>query len=128
VYGGYNMPAKLQREKALRKALLDKKMKMWNVLKDELFRKLGKEYNVMFENPNDIEELSIIDVIEETGLSIADIHRKELEALDEAINKLDDGTYGICSGCGSEIDEERLKVVLSAANCIDCARKLDKKA
>ncbi|TAN63022.1 TraR/DksA family transcriptional regulator [bacterium] len=122
------MPAKLQREKALRKALLDKKMKMWNVLRDELFRKLGKEYNVMFENPNDIEELSIIDVIEETGISIADIHRKELEELDEAINKLDDGTYGICSVCGNEIDEERLKVVLSAATCIDCARERDKKA
>lgn len=122
------MPAKLQREKALRKALLDKKMKIWNVLRDELFRKLGKEYNVMFENPNDIEELSIIDVIEETGISIADIHRKELEELDEAINKLDDGTYGICSMCGNEIDEERLKVVLSAVTCIDCARERDKKA
>lgn len=113
------------RLKRLRKLLIDKKRKMWSDLKDEFFRKLGKEYNTQFDNPHDIEELALIDIIEDTGVVIADIHRQELVALDEAIKKLEDGTYGVCSACAADIDEERLKVVPFATHCVNCKAKTE---
>lgn len=104
----------------LKKILLDKKRKMWTELRDELFRKLGKEYNAQFDNPRDIEEMALIDIIEDTGIAVADIRRQELEKMDEALRKLEDGTYGVCSECGEDIEEERLKVMPFATACVKC--------
>lgn len=113
---------KSPRYNRLRKMLLDRKRKMWNELRRDLFEKLGKEYNTQFDNPHDIEELALIDFIEETGLTIADIRRKELEEMDRALARLEEGTYGECERCGAEIDEERLKVMPLAALCVDCQK------
>lgn len=109
----------------LRKLLIDRKRRMWGDLRDEFFRKLGKEYNTQFDNPHDIEELALIDMIEDMGVAVADIHRQELVAIDEAIKKLEDGTYGVCSACAEDIDEERLKVVPFATHCVNCKSKTE---
>ncbi|MBI5469200.1 MAG: TraR/DksA C4-type zinc finger protein [Deltaproteobacteria bacterium] len=113
------------RQKKLKRYLLDRKMKMWNDLRDEFFRKLGKEYNAQFDNPHDIEELAIIDIIEDMGIAVADIKRVELEQMDAALRKIDDGTYGTCEGCGEEIEEERLKLIPYAEYCVKCKSALE---
>lgn len=118
---------KKTRQEKLKKALMDKKRKMWNELRDEIFNKLGKEYNKQFDSPQDLEEQSLIDLIEDTGLAIADMHREELTKMDEAITKLEDGTYGMCEDCESEIDEERLKVVPLTPFCVKCQSKYESK-
>jgi YteA family regulatory protein len=46
-----------------------------------------------------------------------------LRAIDSALKKIDDGTYGICGMCGREIDDARLEAIPSAALCIDCETK-----
>jgi len=121
------MTEKLQRSKRIRKMLMDMKRKMWADLQGELFRKLGKDYSEQFEIPRDIEELSLIDVIEDTGIAVADIRRKELEELDGALLKLDEGTYGLCGDCEAEIDEERLEAVPLALSCVKCASGHEKR-
>lgn len=121
------MTEKLQRSTRLRKMLLDMKRKMWADLRDELFRKLGKDYSQQFDIPHDIEDLSLMDVIEDTGIAVADIRRRELEELDEALLKLDEGTYGMCSECEEHIDEERLKAVPFAVFCVKCASGHEKR-
>ncbi len=108
------------RAKRLKKILLDRKRKMWLELRDDLFRKLGKEYNAQFDNPRDIEEMALIDIIEDTGIAVAEIKRAELEKMDEALRSLEDGTYGVCSECGEDIEEERLKVMPFATVCVKC--------
>lgn len=104
----------------LKKILLDEKRKMWADLRDELFNKLGNEYNAQFDNPHDIEELGLIDIIEDTGIAVADIKRQNLEQMDAALGGLEQGTYGVCEVCGGDIDEERLKAVPFATTCVKC--------
>lgn len=41
-----------------------------------------------------------------------------------ALAKLEEGTYGTCDKCGTEIPEGRLHAVPSSVLCIECARKL----
>jgi DnaK suppressor protein len=119
--GGRMMPAKRTlRQDKLKKSLLDMKRRMWNDLREELFSRLGREYNVQFDNPHDLEELSLIDVIEDTGIAVADIRREEIERLDEALRMMEDGAYGVCAGCGEEIADERLKVMPFATRCVRC--------
>ena len=118
---------KKTRQEKLKKLLMDKKRKMWNELRNEIFNKLGKEYNKQFDTPQDLEEQSLIDLIEDTGLAIADMRREKLTEMDEAIRKLEDGTYGICEDCSTEIDEARLKVVPLNPCCVTCQAKKEGK-
>ena len=57
-----------------------------------------------------------------TGL--AEAAASELRQVDEAIERLDAGTYGICANCGRPIPAERLEVRPFATHCVACAEKL----
>ena len=46
-----------------------------------------------------------------------------LAAIDEALIRIDTGTYGICVNCGAQIAPERLEAMPWATLCIDCKRK-----
>jgi DnaK suppressor protein len=46
-----------------------------------------------------------------------------LRAIDDALARLEDGSYGKCVQCGQKIASERLAAVPYAAFCIQCARK-----
>ncbi len=43
--------------------------------------------------------------------------------LDEALRRIDEKTYGVCQGCGEEINAERLTAVPHARLCIECKEK-----
>ena len=47
--------------------------------------------------------------------------QQKLIHLNEALSRMDDGTYGKCVNCGEEIDVERLKVLPEAMVCGDCS-------
>lgn len=49
-----------------------------------------------------------------------------LEAVEHALGKMKDKTYGQCDECGTEISAERLKALPWAALCIDCQHNADK--
>lgn len=53
-------------------------------------------------------------------LRIRDRERKLIQKIDEALKRIDDGTYGICESCGGDISEGRLKVRPVTTLCIDC--------
>ncbi|CUH94268.1 hypothetical protein P22_0334 [Propionispora sp. 2/2-37] len=46
-----------------------------------------------------------------------------LEAVDRALHKITQHTYGICDTCGGEISSERLQAIPWASQCIACQRK-----
>jgi RNA polymerase-binding protein DksA len=47
--------------------------------------------------------------------------RETLGDIDNALEKIDAGTYGICERCGSPIGEDRLEAMPAARLCIECA-------
>ncbi len=52
---------------------------------------------------------------------LADQLRNELDEVERALAKLDDGTYGQCEVCGKAIAEARLEVMPATRFCIDHA-------
>jgi len=46
--------------------------------------------------------------------------------LNQAVLRIEDGTYGICHGCGELIDEERLDAVPHARLCLSCKSAEDR--
>lgn len=44
----------------------------------------------------------------------------QLKELDQALERIENGAYGICSSCAKEIDHERLEALPQALKCISC--------
>ena len=64
----------------------------------------------------------------EFSLELAEGERKRLYDLDDAIKRVDEGTYGQCDKCGGLITKQRLKVMPQAQYCIKCQEEMEKKA
>jgi RNA polymerase-binding transcription factor DksA len=47
------------------------------------------------------------------------------EEVHSALDRLEDGTFGICEACGEQISEERLEAIPYARYCVTCAERLD---
>ena len=45
-----------------------------------------------------------------------------LAAIEEALRRIDEGTFGTCARCGQPIAEKRLEAIPYAIRCIDCKR------
>jgi DnaK suppressor protein len=45
-----------------------------------------------------------------------------LAAIEEALSRIEEGTFGTCVRCGRAIAEERLEAIPYATRCIDCKR------
>lgn len=52
--------------------------------------------------------------------------KEKLLAINEALEKVDEGTYGICEECGEKIGAGRLKVMPLAKFCVNCQSGLEK--
>lgn len=53
-------------------------------------------------------------------LGLSERERDVLRQIDGALDRLDDGTYGVCEACGEEIGEARLSVLPYATLCVEC--------
>ena len=47
--------------------------------------------------------------------------REQLSEVDRALDRLDQGAYGLCTNCAQAIDAERLEAMPATPHCIDCA-------
>ncbi len=111
-----------ERQERLREILREEKRRLWQELRSEIFRdqeKLHAEYDI----PRDLGEQSMLDVLSDTGLAVAEILRERLTRMEEAERKLEEGTFGLCEDCGVEIEEERLRVVPYAVRCVRCQER-----
>ena len=56
-------------------------------------------------------------------LRIRDRERKLIVKIREALQRIEDGTFGLCESCGDEITADRLKARPVTTLCIECKRK-----
>ena len=59
----------------------------------------------------------------ERALSIQNNIRDLIDQMTRAIERIDDGNYGVCERCGRPIDGARLKALPHALLCMDCKRR-----
>src|SRR5579862_2278676 len=57
----------------------------------------------------DAEEQSVDDFVQEVDFALMQMKSETLSKIDEAIQRLEGGSYGACAECGAEISEARLK-------------------
>ena len=62
----------------------------------------------------------------ELSLTLTDRERDKLRLIDEALRKIDDGSYGTCESCGDDIGEDRLRAMPLAKLCLSCKIDLER--
>src|SRR5688572_18941389 len=64
----------------------------------------------------------------EISMLMSDRDRQKLGAIEEALERLDAGTYGICDSCEEEIPVERLKAMPFTRLCVQCQSERENEA
>ena len=62
----------------------------------------------------------------EFSLGLASNDRQMLYELDDALKRIDDGTFGVCEECKSVLTKARLKALPYARLCLNCQQKREK--
>ena len=62
----------------------------------------------------------------ETALSIAGTESRQLSEVADALQRVENGTYGTCEGCEKDIPKKRLEAFPAARYCIECQSKLER--
>lgn len=70
--------------------------------------------------PKDSGGTSEIDIQEDIEFALIQMKAETLEKINQALARLEEGTYGSCCECGDEIAQPRLRALPFAVRCKDC--------
>ena len=96
---------------------------------NDLLSEAGKTVSEMTngkENYPDPNDRASLESDRNFELRIRDRERRLIVKMQEAIKRIDDGTFGICEACGGLISEKRLMARPVTTDCIDCKTKQEK--
>ena len=68
----------------------------------------------------DAAETSEADIQDEIEFALLQMKAETLNKIEEALRRLEEGTFGYCFECGEEISERRLRALPFAVRCKDC--------
>ncbi len=92
-------------------------------LLSEVRSKNAEAADLRDEGVADVADLGLTDSLSELLHLLSDNKREEIMNIDEALERLRQGRYGQCQGCGEPIDIERLELRPYTRFCIDCKTK-----
>jgi RNA polymerase-binding transcription factor len=109
---------------------LEKFRKLLELKKAELSNELAKarsaEEESNEESTQDIADKAVSSYTREFLYSLTDGERTVLLQIDEALGRIDDGSYGFCGNCGVQMSERRLTAVPWTPYCVDCQELAEK--
>jgi DnaK suppressor protein len=70
-------------------------------------------------------DMSLQDVNQELQLRLGERESQAVADIDQALLRIEEGSYGICQSCGNPIDERRLEAVPTARYDAACQSKLE---
>ena len=112
-----------ERYRMLKKMLEDRRLEI-----HEKLRSLRETLPAEVAEVRDTEEQSVDDFIQEVDFALMEMKSETLRKIDEAVQRLEDGSYGQCADCGTDIGEARLKALPFAALCRSCQEQVESRA
>lgn len=116
--------------KTPKKDPLDKARKRLQAKREELVADLAKNREVseetVDESAQDMADRATSSYTKEFAYSLSESDRKILVLIDQALERIEAGTYGACVHCGQPVQEKRLEAVPWARHCLDCQELQDK--
>src|SRR5262245_14163508 len=73
----------------------------------------------------DMEDMSLRDATGAQQIALLEARTQQRIQLDEALRRLDEGTYGICEDCEASISAGRLRALPFARRCVSCQEQFE---
>jgi len=100
--------------------------------RDALLKSLAGELHDLggnaMEFSGDIADAAFGSGSHEMASQLAELEARELKQIEIALQKLVQGTYGLCDVCGKKIPVARLNVLPYCSQCIECQRDMERNA
>ena len=108
-----------------RKRLLDERTRVQEAIEYLHEENPGSIEDETQEIPSDNHpaDFATVTVDREIDYTLEENEERLLAAIDAALKRIDEGTFGICQSCGRPIDPERLEALPYTTQCIDCKRR-----
>ncbi len=100
--------------KKIKQELITRRQELEDQLKALATEKISDD---QVQDPGD---QALTSTMESLRTSLQDTELKEYNRILQALEKIEEGTYGICIDCGSEISDKRLSSYPNAARCLKC--------
>ncbi|MDQ6899524.1 MAG: TraR/DksA C4-type zinc finger protein [Candidatus Dormibacteraeota bacterium] len=81
--------------------------------------------DVVTRDPEDTEFASVLSD-REVGENLVQLLEENREQVEHALDRMNQGTYGVCEDCGKQIPAERLRFRPEATRCVDCQARFDR--
>ena len=103
----------------LRQVLLHRR----DALRKALAGDLSSLKELREQSSGDMLDAALDSAQDEISSQLAEVESRELAQIENALERMRNGTYGICEECEEAISEERLKARPVTTLCIDCKKK-----
>ena len=110
----------------LRKNLLDRQRVLMVEVKDKREQAAAAGNEEAIGTPGDAGDESVMRMITDLDIQEAGRDLEELNDIEAALRRMDDGSYGDCDECGQEIGFPRLNVQPTATRCITDQEQFEK--
>ncbi len=107
-----------------RQMIVKKREEVLKELNRELKQKVNQSSEIKSLLGSDLGDLSTLSVNSDLSASLVTRYSNMLKQLDQALGRIEEGTYGHCEECGEKIDGRRLEIVPSTLYCASCARRV----
>ena len=104
----------------------DMLLKMKDNLLQEIASNMKMEIGHLQEAIADMYDLADDERERQFSILLCNRDREKLDLIDEALERIEDGTYGTCEDCGAKIAEGRVKVMPFARYCVTCQNRIEK--
>lgn len=111
-----------ERTERLRQSLLARRQEVQQQIDALLALHRADQTRLREESVADTEDLSTQNSSSHQQLTILEVRNQTRLQLDAALQRLEEGSFGLCEDCQKPITEERLKALPFARRCIDCQR------
>lgn len=104
----------------LKSSMLRRTRQLREEIRQTLLKSDTERYLRIADDVRDLEDESFADLMVDVNLAEIDRDLDELRAIEAAMRRLADGSYGDCEQCGSPIEFRRLQAAPFASRCFDC--------
>jgi len=104
----------------LKKILEDRRREMMSQVQERMRDVRAEGASNTVQGVLDAAESSEADIQDEIEFALIQMKAETLNKIDEALRRLEEGTYGYCFECGDEVSERRLRALPFAVRCKDC--------
>ncbi len=109
-----------------RRIILEKREQVLKELNRELNERVNQGSELKSTFGSDLGDLSTLSLDSDLSISLVSRYSNTLKQIDQALKRIEEGSYGLCEECGDKINDRRLEILPFTLYCASCQERIEK--